>query len=72
MVRGEKKSNVVADFYGGLGKSEKGLFVLWVQLKTGWGHSTVISRIGDDRWSPVERECIIHGMESGEWRNVRS
>ncbi len=66
MITEEKKR--IGEFYSELGRNEKGRFLLWLMTLTTYSQSTVISRLKDDGWKPLERQAIEAGIVSGEWR----
>ena len=66
MISEEKKR--IGEFYSELGRNEKGRFLLWLMTLTTYSQSTVISRLKDDGWKPLERQAIEAGIVSGEWR----
>lgn len=66
----EKKQNEINDFYQRLGRSEKGRFLLWLQIKTELSQGTVLSRIKDNGWRQIERDIISQGISDGSWRNL--
>lgn len=67
MEKMEKKVKI-GEFYQTLGRSEKGRFTTWVQVMTRYSLSTVMSRLRNDDWRPVEQKAIEEGIRSGEWR----
>ena len=64
------EEKTITSFYDGLGRREKGRFLLWVMTLTSFSQSTVLSRIRDDGWRPLERRAIEAGIVSGEWRGT--
>lgn len=66
----EKKRNEINEFYQGLGRREKGKFLLWVQLRTEYSQGTVFARLKDDGWRKIDRELITKGIASGSWREL--
>lgn len=71
MVLDKKKENPIRDFYTGLSKKEKGRFLLWTQILTSFSQATVISRIHDNKWRPLERRAIERGIITDEWKELR-
>jgi hypothetical protein len=67
MEKMEKKVKI-GEYYQTLGRSEKGRFTTWLQMVTTYSQSTVMSRLKDDGWRPLERKAIEDGIRSGEWR----
>lgn len=65
----KKKENVIGSFYVGLGRTEKGRFTLWLQVLTSVSQSTVLKRLREDGWKPLERKAILAGIENDEWRD---
>lgn len=70
MKKEEKKRNEINEFYQGLGRGERGRFLLWVQIKTEYSQGTVLARLKDDGWRQIERDIISKGISSGSWREL--
>lgn len=70
MENTDKKRSDIAVFYDGLGRAERGRFMLWVQTRTYLSQRTVQNRIADDAWSPLAREAIMKAIRDGSWRQV--
>ena len=70
MILKEKNKNPIGRFYIGLSRKEKGKFLLWVCLLTSFSQSTVISRLRDNGWRPLERRSIEEGIASEQWKEV--
>jgi len=66
----QKNVDPIHDFYFSLTKGEKGRFLAWAMLQTDRGQTTVISRLKDGRWSPMERAGIERAIAEGSWCNT--
>lgn len=63
------KSNIsISLFYNSLERREKGRFLLFLQTLTTFSQSTVMARLRDDGWRPIEREAITKAINEGTWR----
>lgn len=70
MKKSEKERNEIKEFYDSLTRQERSRFLLWAQLKTGRGGTTLRLRLKDDGWTPSDREAIERGIQGGLWRAV--
>ena len=71
MVLDKKNENPIGYFYNALTKKEKGRFLLWAQILTSFSQATVITRIRDNGWRPLERRAIERGIAMDEWKELR-
>jgi len=69
MLKKEEKSNIsIPLFYQSLPRLEKGRFLLFLQTITTFSQSTVMARLRDDGWRPIEREAIEKAIREESWR----
>lgn len=60
----------VRSYYDGLGRKERGRFIMWLTLKLGWSSvNTTLSRINNGGWSVLERPVVSEVISSECWRN---
>lgn len=68
----EKSTTPILDFYRSLAdepRGTQGQFVLWLSLRTGLKQTGVYNHLMAEKWSPIESEAILKGIQDGSWRN---
>ena len=68
MQSSEKCNISITDFYQSLERLEKGKFLLYVQSITTYSQSTVMARLKDDGWRPLERSAITKAIQEQSWK----